>query len=100
MEIINDHQLGGALNPVTNNYQLRQAITGRKNCIIYTKETFKIDLDNLESIRIRNIRLEGLAFAYLLKEVEKSVLKGTSDITPKGLLSELNKNEVHYGNIR
>lgn len=100
MEIINERQLGGSLNPVTNNYELRQAITGRRNCIIFTKGTFKIESDNLEGIRSRNIQLKGLAFAYFLKEVEKAVLNGTSNITPKGLLSELNKSEAYYRNIR
>lgn len=100
MTILADHSLGGQLNPVSNNYQLRQAITGRSNCYVYTKGTFNITEDILQDLKIKNIKLVGLAFAYLTKEIEKVVLNGTSDMTPKGLLVELERESKKYGNIR
>lgn len=58
--------LGSLNNPVSNNHQLRKAIIGRQNCIIYTKGTFKIDDDILEDLTIKNIRLLGVGYlAYM-----------------------------------
>lgn len=96
--IVKDRDLGGQLNPVSNNRELLKALTGRKNCYIYTKGTFQVTEENLYELKIRNIKLVGLAFAYLTKELEKVVLKGTSDLTPKGLMSELNRSETRYIN--
>ena len=100
--IIKDTYLGGQLNPVSNNNELRKAIEDCYNTYIYTKGTFNVDADILEELKKRNITLVGLAFAYFVNNLEKTLLEGTSDITPKNLVSELNKAEKRYinGNIR
>lgn len=95
-----DNILGGELTPVSNNSELRTAILGRKNCYIYTKGTFQVTEENLYELKIRNIKLVGIAFAYLSKELEKVILNGTSDLTPKGLMSELSRSEMRYINGR
>jgi hypothetical protein len=96
--IVKDNDLGGQLNPVSNNKELLKAILGRKNCYIYTKGTFQVTEQNLYELKVRNIKLVGLSFAYLSKEIEKVVLSGTSDISLKGLMSELSKSETRYIN--
>lgn len=98
MTILADSSLGGELNPVSNNNDLRKAITGRSNCYIYTKGTFTIDRDILQDLKIKNIKLIGMAFAYFTKEIKKVVVNGISDITPKGIMSELSKAEKRYIN--
>lgn len=61
----NDNYLGSELNPVHSNYELRKAMIGRKNCIIYTVGTFKLDDDNLYMIKVKNIKLVGMLFNRL-----------------------------------
>lgn len=100
--IIKDTDLGGQLNPVSNNAELKQAIGTRvQGCYdtyIYTKRTFKVDKAILEELRERNIILVGLAFAQFVNNLEKSILEGTSKIDPKGIMSELSKSERRYIN--
>lgn len=96
--IVKDNDLGGQLNPVSNNQELLKAILGRKNCYIYTKGTFQLTEQNLYELKVRNIKLVGISFAYFLKEKEKVVLSGTSDISPKALMEELSKAEKRYIN--
>lgn len=82
-----DKSLGSELNPVSNNKELKQAIMGRKDCYIYTKGTFQITKENLYELKIRNIKLVGLAFARFSKEQEKVGLKVVGNIISKGLVS-------------
>ena len=79
--IVKDRDLGGQLNPVSNNQELLIAMAGRRNCCIYTKGTFQVTKVNLYELKIRNIKLIGLAFTSFSKKLEKAVLNGTSDIT-------------------
>lgn len=100
--VIKDTDLGGQLNPVSNNNELKKvigtSIEGCYNTYIYTKGTFNVETDILEELKKRNITLVGLAFAHFVNNLEKSLLEGTSDITPKGLMSELSKSEMRYIN--
>ncbi len=93
-----DCALGGELNPVSNNRELRQAITGRKNCNIYTKGTFPVTKENLYELEIRNIKLVGLSFARFSKEQEKVDLKVDDNIISKGFVPEVNQFETRYIN--
>lgn len=65
MNCVDDNSLGGQLNPVHNNFELKKAMFNRKNCVIYTVGTFKIEEQNLYELEIRNIKLVGLAFAQI-----------------------------------
>lgn len=49
--IAKDCDLGGELNPVSNNDELKIAVLGRKNCYIYTKNTFKVTEENLYELK-------------------------------------------------
>lgn len=93
-----DCALGGKLNLVSNNRELRQAVIGRRNCNIYTKGTFQISKENLFELEIRNIKLVGLSFARFSKEQEKVDLKVDDNIISKGFVSELNQFEKRYIN--
>lgn len=95
---IRDKFLGSELNPVSNNRELKQAIMGRKDCYIYTKGTFQITKENLYELKIRNIKLVGLAFSSFSPKIEKVDLKVVGNIIPKGLVSELNQFEKRYIN--
>lgn len=68
--ITRDIFLGSELNPVSNNRELRLAVTGRKNCYIYTKGTFSLTRENLQELKIRNIKLVGIAFAHYKRRKE------------------------------
>lgn len=96
---IRDKFLGSELNPVSNNRELKQAIMGRKDCYIYTKGTFQITKENLYELKIRNIKLVGLAFASFSTKIEKVDLKSTSNIAFRGSVSERNKSEKRYINV-
>lgn len=68
MFFIEDRCLGGELNPVSNNRELRQAVLGRENCYVYTKGTFYVSEENLFELETRNIKLIGIEFAFLSKK--------------------------------
>lgn len=81
MNCVDDNSLGGQLNPVHNNFELKKAMFSRKNCVIYTVETFKIEEQNLYELEIRNIKLVGLAFAQMkYKPKEKEQKKSSINI--------------------
>lgn len=61
----NNSYLGSQLNPVHDNFELRKAMLGRRNCVIYTVGTFEIAEENLYTLKISNIKLIGLAFAKM-----------------------------------
>ena len=75
MNYVDDNSLGGQLKPVHNNFELRNAMLGRKNCVIYTVVTFKIEEQNLYELKIRNIKLVGLAFAQIKYKPQKKEQK-------------------------
>lgn len=41
---INDNSLGGQLNPIHDNYELSNAVIGRKNCYLYTVGTLWLNI--------------------------------------------------------
>lgn len=92
ISILKDTDLGGQLNPISNNDQLRKAILGRRNCKLYTKGTFKLTEDIVNDLRIRNIKLIGLAFACLPKKIETEILNDISKMSPKKIIEEVEKN--------
>ncbi len=100
--IIKDTDLGGVLNPVSNNQELKQAlgsdIEGPYDTIIFTKGSFEIDNNNLAKLQERRIELFGEAYATFAKNFEKQILEGDVTIEPKGLMSLLNENKGKYIN--
>lgn len=65
MKYIDDDVLGGQLRPIHNNFELTNAMQGRKNYFLYTVGTFQINNQNYIELKERNIKLVGLAFAQL-----------------------------------
>lgn len=100
--IIKDTDLGGVLNPVSNNQELTQAlgldIEGPYDTIIFTKGTFEIDNNNLEKLQKRHISLLGEAYITFVKNFRKLMIEGTSTIEPKGLMTLLSENDRKYIN--
>ena len=62
---------------------------GRRNCVIYTVGTFEITEENLYTLKIKNIKLVGLAFAKLQYKPNKEKLlgKNTTNIVVDELVS-------------
>lgn len=65
MKYIDDDVLGGQSRPIHNNFELTNAMQGRKNCFLYTVGTFQVNNQNYIELKERNIKLVGLAFAQL-----------------------------------
>ncbi len=63
MNYLSDNSLGGQLKPIHNNIELTKAMKGRRNCYLYTVGTFQVNKENLDTLKINNIKLVGLAFA-------------------------------------
>ncbi len=97
--IIKDTDLGGVLNPVSNNQELKEAlgsdIEGPYDTIIFTKGTFEIDNNNLSKLQERRITLLGEAFITLHKSIEKHMLEVTGP-KPKGLMSLIENDMKQY----
>lgn len=43
MKYIDDDVLGGQSRPIHNNFELTNAMHGRKNCFLYTVGTFRVN---------------------------------------------------------
>lgn len=99
--IIEDTDLGGVLNPISNNQELKLAlksdVEGPYNTVIFTKGTFQVDNNNLAKMQERNIVLLGEAFATLSKNIEKHILEGTGQ-DPIGLMSISKEEKGKYIN--
>lgn len=80
MNYVDDNSLGGQLKPIHNNCELSKAVLGRKNCYLYTVGTFKVNEQNLYDLKIRNIKLVGLAFAQLKYKPKKKQKKSNINI--------------------
>ena len=46
MKYIDDDVLGGQSRPIHNNFELTNAMQGRKNCFLYTVGTFQVNNQN------------------------------------------------------
>lgn len=65
---MNIYALGSQLNPCKSIKELLQAMTGRKNCTIYTMGTFYLETDILKELELRNITL--YAVGYLVRGIK------------------------------
>lgn len=93
MNTIDDNKIGGQLHPIKDNKELSCAICGRKNCVLYTIGTFQISDRNLFELKLRNIKLVGLAFAYIKKDVKKKNQQKKLDI----IVDEISKMDISIG---
>ena len=57
-----NNYLGSQNNPCRDNKEILTAITGRRNCIIYTRGTFEIKPDIIQQLNLRNIKLCGIGY--------------------------------------
>lgn len=80
MSYIDDNSLGGQLKPVHDNHELHKAMLGRKDCVIYTVGTFKVNEENLFELKSKNIKLIGLAFAQIQFKPKKKQQQRKSNI--------------------
>lgn len=96
MNYLSDNSLGSQLNPIHNNIELTKAMKGRRNCYLYTIGTFQVNEDNLNTLKIRNIKLVGLAFAKLKYKSNKEKLLGKTPINI--VFDELESLNIKIGN--
>lgn len=89
MKYVNDDELGSQLRPVHNNSELTNAIQGRKNCYLYTVGTFQVNEQNYCELKLRNIKLIGLAFAQLKYKPSKQNQQGRKAVNI--IIDELSK---------
>lgn len=80
MKYVNDDELGSQLRPVHNNSELTNAIQGRRNCYLYTVGTFQVNEQNYYDLKLRNIKLVGLAFAQLKYKPSKEKQQGRKPV--------------------
>ena len=85
-----ENELGSELNPIKNNFELKQAIIGRENCTIYTVNTFKVDEENIAELKLRNITLIGIAFATV-KNIPKTMPNIKNQNLKNTIVDEINK---------
>ncbi len=102
---IEDNDLGGKLNPVSNCEELKKvigtSIYGCYDTCIYTKGTFFITKDIEDKLIKRNIHLIGILYHQLInmkmnkiqKDFEKEILNGSAMSNPVGLMQELERSE-------
>lgn len=76
MKYVNDNELVSQLRPVHNNSELTNAIQGKRNCYLYTVGTFQVNEQNYYELKLRNIKLVGLAFAQLKYKPSKEKQQG------------------------
>lgn len=89
MKYDNRDVLGSQLKPIHDNIELKQAMQGRKNCCLYTVGTFKINEQNYYELKLRNIKLVGLAFAQLKYKPLKEKQQGRKKVNI--IIDELSK---------
>lgn len=80
MNYVSDNILGGQLKPVHNNIELTKAMKGRRNCYLYTVGTFQVNEQNYYDLKLRNIKLVGLAFAQLKYKPSKEKQQGRKPV--------------------
>lgn len=93
MNTIDDNKIGGQLHPIKDNKELSCAIIGRKNCILYTAGTFQISDRNLFELKLRNIKLVGLAFAIMKYKAKNKTQKEKTNI----IVDELSNIDISIG---
>ena len=89
MKYVNDNELGSQLRPVHNNSELTNAIQGKRNCYLYTVDTFQVNEQNYYELKLRNIKLVGLAFAQLKYKPSKEKQQGRKPVNI--IIDELSK---------
>lgn len=93
MNTIDDNKIGGQLHPIKNNKELSCAIVGRRNCILYTVNTFRISDRNLIGLKEKNIKLVGLAFAIMKHKDKKEKKQEKMNI----IFDELSNIDISIG---
>lgn len=89
MKYVNDNDLGGKLRPIHNNVELASAIRGRRNCYLYTVGTFQVNEQNYYELKLKSIKLIGLAFAQLKYKPSKEKQQGRKPVNI--IIDELSK---------
>lgn len=51
MKYIDDDVLGGQSRPIHNNFELTNAMQGRKNCFLYTVGTFQVNNQKYNDVK-------------------------------------------------
>ena len=67
MKYIDDDVLGGQSRPIHNNFELTNAMQGRKNCFLYTVGTFQVNNQNYLKINKKYMYISNEVIVRMFK---------------------------------